>query len=71
VLSPFLIGIATYCLGYKTALRSYEMGPSFTASELKVDCGKNTNWLLFGSDQLRRFRQLEHALTINIKEEAI
>jgi hypothetical protein len=50
VLSLFRIGIATYLLGYKTALRSYEMGPSLTASEVKVDCGKNTNWLLFSSD---------------------
>jgi len=47
------------------------MGPGLTASEAKVDCGKNTNWLLFGSDQLMKLRQLEHALTINIKEEAI
>jgi len=47
------------------------MGASLTASEVKVDCGKNTNWLLFGSDQGRKFKQLEHALTINMKEEAI
>jgi len=65
------LGIATYLLGYKTALRSYETGPSLTTSEVKVDCGKNTNWLLFGSDQGRKFKQLEHALTINMKEEAI
>jgi hypothetical protein len=37
--------------------RSYEMGP-WTHRELgKVDWGKDSNWLLFGSDQLQKFSQ--------------
>ena len=35
----------------------YEMGSRLTASEVKVDCGKDTNWLLFRSAQLERFSQ--------------
>jgi hypothetical protein len=37
---------------------------------VKVVCGKGTNWLLFGADFVPKLRQVEHVLTINIKEEA-
>ena len=37
---------------------------------VKVVCGKATNWLLFGTPCVRKLRQVEHVLTINIQEEA-
>jgi hypothetical protein len=56
-LSLCRIGTATQRCGYNAALRSYEMVSRLTASEVKVDCGKDTNWLLFRSAQLQRFSQ--------------
>ena len=50
-------GTATQFRGYNAALRSYEIGSRLTASEVKVDCGKDTNWLLLGSDQRQKFSQ--------------
>jgi hypothetical protein len=46
------------------------MGSKLAASEVKVACGKDTNWLLFGADYVLKLRRVEHPLTINIKEEA-
>jgi hypothetical protein len=58
-----------------TLLRSqngahYESGSKLAASEVKVACGKGTNWLLFGADYVLKLRRVEHVSTINIKEEA-
>ena len=50
-------GTATQFRGYNAARRSYETGSRLTANEVKVDCGKDTNWLLFRSAQLERFSQ--------------
>ena len=38
-------------------LSSYEMDSGLTASDVKVDWGKDSNWLLFGSDQPQKFSQ--------------
>ena len=53
-----------------TALRTYEIGSTPVASEAKLACGNDTNWLLFGADYVPKLWQVEHVLTINIKEEA-
>jgi len=42
------IGTATQLHGYNAPLCSYKNAPGLTISEVKVDCGKNANWLLFG-----------------------
>jgi hypothetical protein len=46
------------------------MGSSFTGNDVKVACGKDSNWLLFGSGFVLRLWRIEDALTINMKEEA-
>jgi hypothetical protein len=51
-------------------VRIYEPGSKLVASEVKVACGKGTNWLLFGADYVSKLRRVENALTINNKEEA-
>jgi hypothetical protein len=51
-------------------VRVYELGSRLAASEVKVACGKGTNWLLFGADYVPKLRRVEHVSTINIKEEA-
>jgi len=50
-------GTATQFRGYNAARRSYETGSRLTANEVKVDCGKDTNWLLLGSEQRQKFSQ--------------
>jgi hypothetical protein len=52
------------------ALRTYEIGSTLAASDAKLVCGNDTNWLLFGADYVPKLRLVEHVLTINIKEEA-
>jgi hypothetical protein len=56
-LSLFRTGHSDTVPWYNAALRSYEIGSRLTASEVKVDCGKDTNWLLWGSDQRQKFNQ--------------
>jgi hypothetical protein len=53
-----------------TAPCTYEIGSRLVATEVKLACGNDTNWLLFGADYVPKLWQVEHALTINIKEEA-
>jgi hypothetical protein len=50
-------GTATQFRGYNTARHSYEIGSRLTATEVKVDCGKDTNWLLLDSDRRQKFSQ--------------
>jgi hypothetical protein len=47
-----------------------ELGSKLAASDVKVACGNDTNWLLFGADYVPKLQRVEHVLTINIKEEA-
>jgi hypothetical protein len=62
---PALVSPGSACV------RTYKAGSEPAASEVKVVCGKGTNWLLFGADFVPKLRPVEHALTINIKEEAL
>ena len=52
------------------ALRTYEIGSTLAPSEVKLVCGNDTNWLWFDADYVPKLGQVEHVLTINIKEEA-
>jgi len=52
------------------ALHTYEIGSTLAASEVKLVCGNDTNWLLFHADYVLTVGLVEHGLTINIKEEA-
>lgn len=52
------------------ALRTYEIGSTLAAREVKLVCGNDTNWLLFDGDYVPKLGQVEHVLTINMKEEA-
>ena len=49
---------------------TYETGSTLAASDVKLACGNDANWLLLDADYVLKLGQVEHALTINIKEEA-
>jgi hypothetical protein len=53
-----------------TTVRTYEIGSTLASSDVKLVCGNDTNWLLFGAGYVPKLRRVEHVLTINIKEEA-
>jgi hypothetical protein len=40
------------------------------ANDVKLVCGNDAKWLLFDADYVLKLGQVEHVLTINIKEEA-
>ena len=50
--------------------RTYEIGSTLAASDVKLVCGNDTNWLLFDADYILKLGGVEHVLKINIKEEA-